>query len=326
MTVANVQLGKLGYGAANLGNLHRAMTDDEAWAILDAAWDGGIRYFDTAPHYGMGLSERRLGAFLQTKPRDQFVVSTKVGRLIRADPDDDGGLDLANGFHVRTTTRREWDLSASGVVHSLAESSERLGLDRVDIAFVHDPEAFSLDAAIDEAFPALEALRNAGAVSSIGVGAMSNATLERSVREADLDLVMIAGRYTLLDDEAKTGVLPACRAKGTRFVAASVFNSGLLASDAPTRTGRFEYGSLPDELWDRLQAILAVCRNHGVRLPAAALQFPLRDPNGANVVVGGSRPDQLRENLELMSCEIPEDFWAELEAESESLPARRGAA
>ncbi|MFF2272706.1 aldo/keto reductase [Agromyces sp. NPDC058136] len=317
-----MQLGKLGYGAANLGNLHRVLTEEEAWEILATAWDGGIRYFDTAPHYGLGLSERRLGAFLQTKPRDQFVVSTKVGRLIRANPDDDGGLDLANGFHVPSTTRREWDLTADGVATSLAESRDRLGLDAIDIAFVHDPEVFSLDVAVAEAFPALEALRSAGEISAIGVGAMSSATLERSVREADLDLIMVAGRYTLLDDEAKVGVLPACRARGTLVVAASVFNSGLLASDSPSRDGRFEYGSMPDEMWQRLQLILAVCRNHGVRLPAAAIQFPLRDASVADVIVGGSRPAQLRENLELMSCEIPDAFWAELEAESESLPAR----
>lgn len=313
MTAWENELGRLGYGAANLGNLHREMSDDDSWTILETAWDCGVRYFDTAPHYGLGLSERRLGAFLQTKPRDEFVVSTKVGRMIRPNPDDDGGLDTANGFHVPATHRREWDLSGDGVRRSLDESRERLGLDKIDIAFVHDPELFSLDQAIAEAYPALEELRERGELAGIGLGDMSNHALERSVREGSLDIIMIAGRYTLLDEGAAVGVLPACAERGTKAVAASVFNSGLLASDNPSREGRFEYGALPEALWDRLQLILGVCRNHDVRLPAAAIQFPLRDASVANVIMGGSRPAQLRENVELMATGIPEDFWDELQ-------------
>lgn len=315
MTAWEDRLGQLGYGAANLGNLHRELSDDDAWAILDAAWDSGIRYFDTAPHYGLGLSERRLGAFLQTKPRDEFVVSTKVGRLIRPNPDDDGGLEIHNGFHVRSSHRREWDLTAAGVDASLDDSRERLGLDRIDIAFVHDPEQHSLDQAVAEAYPHLESLRASGELTGVGVGSMKNDTLERSAREANLDIIMIAGRYTLLDEGAQDGVLPACRERGTQVVAASVFNSGLLASDAPTRDGRYEYGSLPEGLWDRLQRIVGVCRNHEVRLPAAAIQFPLRESSVANVIVGGSRPAQLRDNVALMKAPIPAEFWAELETE-----------
>ena len=309
------QLPRLGYGAANLGNLFREVTDDQAWAILDAAWESGIRLYDTAPHYGLGLSERRLGAFLRTKPRDEFVLSTKAGRLIRPNPDDDGGLDLANDFHVPTTMRREWDFSADGIRASLDESLERLGLDRVDILYLHDPERHDLSLALREGFPALEQLRADGAVDAVGIGSMVADALTAAVEQADLDVIMIAGRYTLLEQPEAEAVLPACHARGTGVVAASVFNSGLLAKDEPSRDDRYEYGRMPEELWERLQRLVALCRAHDVALPAAAVQFPLRDPAVRSVVVGGSRPEQLRRNAELMDAAIPAALWDDLAAE-----------
>jgi D-threo-aldose 1-dehydrogenase len=308
-------LTRLGYGAANVGNLFRELTDDQAWAILDAAWESGIRYFDTAPHYGLGLSERRLGAFLQTKPREEFVISTKAGRLLRPNPDDDGGLDLAADFHVRTTLRREWDFSEGGIRASLDESLERLGIDRVDILYLHDPERHDLDLALQEAFPALEQLRAEGAVDAVGIGSMTADALAAAVRGADLDLIMIAGRYTLLEQPAADDVLPACHQRRTGVVAASVFNSGLLAKDEPSRDDRYEYGRMPEPLWAHLQRIVAVCRAHDVPLPAAAVQFALRDPAVRSVVVGGSRPEQLRRNAELMEVDIPGGLWDDLAAE-----------
>lgn len=308
-------LTRLGYGAANIGNLFRELTDDQAWAILDAAWESGIRYFDTAPHYGLGLSERRLGAFLQTKPRDEFVLSTKAGRLLRPNPDDDGGLDLAADFHVRTTLRREWDFSEAGIRASLDESLERLGIDRVDILYLHDPERHDLGLALREGFPALEQLRAEGAVDAVGIGSMTADALAAAVRGADLDLVMIAGRYTLLEQPAADEVLPACHERRTGVVAASVFNSGLLAKDEPARDDRYEYGRMPEPLWEHLQRIVAVCRARDVPLPAAAVQFALRDPAVRSVVVGGSRPEQLRRNAELMAVDIPDGLWDDLAAE-----------
>lgn len=312
MRAPDLRVPTLGYGAANLGNLFRPLSDDEAWAILDAAWDAGIRYFDTAPHYGLGLSETRLGAFLRTKPRDEFVVSTKVGRLLRPNPDADGGLDLDNDFHVPATLRREWDFSASGIAASHAESLERLGLDRIDVLYLHDPERHDLALALAEALPALEALRSEGLVAGIGVGSMVTTALAASVRSADLDLVMIAGRYTLLEQPAAEDVLPACRATGTGVVAASVFNSGLLASSTPRRDGRYEYGGVPDDVWERVSGIAEVCAALGVPLPAAAVQFPLRDTVVRSVVVGGSRPEQVRQNAELARAPIPDELWARL--------------
>ncbi|MFS0894348.1 aldo/keto reductase [Microbacterium sp. 179-I 3D3 NHS] len=306
----------LGYGAANVGNLFRPLTDDEAWAVLDAAWESGIRFFDTAPHYGLGLSERRLGAFLQTKPRDEFVLSTKVGRLLRPNPEHvAGGLDTDHDFHVPDDLQRIWDFSADGIRRSLDESRERLGIERVDLLYLHDPERHDLDLALAEALPALEQLRADGETRAIGVGSMVSDALAAVVRGADLDLVMVAGRYTLLEQPAAAEVLPACRERGTGIVAASVFNSGLLAASEPRRDGRYEYGQLPDELWDRLVRIAAVCAEHDVPLPAAAIRFPLRADVVRSVVVGGSRPEQLRQNAEYAARDIPPALWEQLAAE-----------
>jgi len=307
----------LGYGAANVGNLFRPLTDDEAWAVLDAAWESGIRLYDTAPHYGLGLSERRLGAFLQTKPRDEYVLSTKAGRLLRPNLDHvDGALDTANDFFVPDDLRRVWDFSAEGIRASLDESRERLGIERIDILYLHDPERHDLDLALAEAFPALEALRAEGQVGRIGIGSMTVDALTAAVRSADLDTIMVAGRYTLLEQPAAIDVIPACADRGTDIVAASVFNSGLLAQSEPRRDGRYEYGSLPEALWQRLVRIAEVCHAHGVPLPAAAMQYPLQSPVVASVVVGGSRPEQLRQNAELATLEIPADLWRELAAEA----------
>lgn len=315
MSSSDLRIPRLGYGAANVGNLFRELGDDEALAVLDAAWESGIRYFDTAPHYGLGLSERRLGAFLQTKPRDEYVLSTKVGRLLRPNPDHDGGLDTANDFHVPADLRRVWDFSEAGIRASIDESRERLGIERIDLVYLHDPERHELELALAEALPALEQLRDEGEVAAIGIGSMVSDALAASVRAADLDLVMVAGRYTLLEQPAAVDVLPACRETETGIVAASVFNSGLLASRVPRRDGRYEYGRLPDDLWDRLVRIAAVCDDHGVPLPAAAIQFPLQAAEVRSVVVGGSRPAQLQQNAEYAALDVPGALWENLAAE-----------
>lgn len=305
----------LGYGAANVGNLFRALSDDDAWAILEAAWASGVRYFDTAPHYGLGLSERRVGEFLRTKPRDEYVVSTKVGRLLRTNPDvQPGELDLANDFHVPATLRREWDASESGLRASVEESLRRTGLDRFDVLFLHDPERYDLEGAIGTALPALEKLRGEGVADQIGVGSMTTTALTRCVQEAQLDVVMIAGRYTLLEQPSAAELLPACLAQGTRVVAASVFNSGLLASDTPSRDARYEYGGVPDDVWQRATRIAEICASHEVPLSTAAVQFPLRHPSVTSVVLGGSRPAHLAQNAQRMAAAVPQALWDELES------------
>lgn len=305
----------LGYGAANVGNLFRALTDDEALGVLEAAWDAGIRYFDTAPHYGLGLSERRLGAFLRTKPRAEYVVSTKVGRLLRPNPDGTGELDLAHDFAVPADLRREWDLSASGLRRSVEESLERTGLDRFDVLYLHDPERHDLRAGVEVAIPALAALRDAGLADRIGVGSMDTDALLACAETGALDLLMVAGRFTLAEQLALDDVLPVCRALGVGVVVASVFNSGLLSRDEPARDARYEYGGVPAEVFDRVRRIADVCRDFGVSLPAAALQYPVREPSVVSVVVGGSRPEQLRQNAERFDAPIPEELWAALVAE-----------
>ena len=311
---------RLGYGAANVGNLYRALTDVEAWEILQAAWDVGVRYFDTAPHYGLGLSERRLGAFLATKPRDEFIVSTKVGRLLRPNPGGAGTLDLANDFAVAPDTKRVWDFSADGIRQSIEESLERTGLDRFDVLFLHDPERHNLREGVDQAIPALAALREAKLVRAIGVGSMDTGALLASVKTGALDLLMVAGRYTLADHSAREAVVPACRSNGVGIVNAAVFNSGLLATDNPGADARYDYEAVPADLLERVKGIAVVCREFDVSLPAAALQYALRDDTVRTVVVGGSHPEQLRQNAERTNERVPDELWQTL-VERNLIPA-----
>lgn len=308
-----VVLGPLGFGAANLGNLYREVSDEQAWAALDAAWDAGIRYFDTAPHYGLGLSEKRLGAFLQTKARDEFVISTKVGRLLRPNPDFDGQLDLENGFAVPASTMRVWDASAEGIQASLDESLERLGLDAVDILFLHDPDGYDIDSADATGYPALIDLRDRGVVRGVGIGSMNTAALTRAAKTPGLDLHMFAGRLTLAEQSVVPEATDAAIANGARIVAAGVYNSGILATNTPGADGRYEYGDVPPELLARVKLIAAICAEYGVDLPAAALQYTLRVKPVASVVFGGARPEQITESVRRMNEEIPDALWAALE-------------
>ena len=318
--MSELHLPHLGYGAANVGNLFRALTDDESWAILQTAWDAGIRYFDTAPHYGLGLSERRLGAFLATKPRDQYVVSTKVGRLLEPHPEGAVELDTDNDFVVPADHRRVWDFSADGIRSSVEESLERTGLDRFDVLYLHDPERHDLKKGLDVAIPALAHFRDQGMTRAVGVGSMNTDALLASANTGALDLLMVAGRYTLAEQPALADVVPACRANGVGIVNASVFNSGLLATDEPGADARYEYGGVPAPVLDRVRQIAAICREFGVSLPAAALQYTVRDDTVRSVVVGGSKPEQLRQNAARMVEPIPAELWDAL-VEKDLIPA-----
>ncbi|MGZ5329510.1 MAG: aldo/keto reductase [Actinomycetota bacterium] len=312
---SGLQLGRLGYGAANVGNLYRAMTDEDAWAVLEAAWESGIRYFDTAPHYGLGLSERRLGSFLATKPRGDYVVSTKVGRLLRPSPETAHLLDDANQFAVPASLHRVWDFSADGIRASLEESLKRLGLPEVDVLYLHDPDEHDPTADLSTGIPALAALRDEGLITAIGIGSKSTDALLAAVRAGALDLIMVAGRYTLLEQPALDELIPACRTAGVGVVAAAVFNSGLLSKPRPQAGARYEYGAVPAELLERTRRLEDVCARHGVALPEAALQFPLREPAVRCVVVGGATPAHVRESAQRLRAEVPEALWQELAAE-----------
>jgi D-threo-aldose 1-dehydrogenase len=300
----------LGLGCAPLANLYVEVDDDQATATVDEAWAAGVRYFDTAPHYGLGLSERRLGAALRDRPREDYAVSTKVGRLLVPDPAGAGRRDEA--FNVPATYRREWDFTADGVRRSLEESLRRLGLDRVDFLLIHDPEDHA-DIALEEGYPALRELRDQGVVGAIGVGSMNWQVLHRFVTEVELDAVMLAGRYTLLEQPALDALLPDCLDRGVSVLNVGVFNSGLLAVEEPREDLHYEYRTVPPEVLARARAIAALCAAHHTVLPAAALAFASAHPAVAAVVVGAESPAQIRRNAELFAAAPPPaDLWSDL--------------
>jgi D-threo-aldose 1-dehydrogenase len=304
-------LTELSLGCAQLGNLYRAITDEQATATVDAAWDAGVRYFDTAPHYGLGLSERRLGAALAERPRTEYVVSTKVGRVLEPVVGGHGRDD--EGFDVPATHRRVWDFSRDGVLRSLTESLRRLGLDRVDIVYLHDPDEHYREA-LGTAYPALEELRGQGVVRAIGAGMNQSAMLAEFARNTDMDLLMLAGRYTLLEQPALDDLLPVCQTRGIGIVAAGVFNSGLLADPAPRGDAKYNYADAPASLVQRAQRIAEVCARHGSSLPAAALALPLAHPAVVSVCIGARSPKQIAENATLSRARPPAELWAELKA------------
>jgi D-threo-aldose 1-dehydrogenase len=307
----DIALTELGFGTSRLGNLYSAIDDDTAAAAVDAAWDAGIRYFDTAPHYGLGLAERRLGKALAGRPRDELVVSTKVGRLLEPNPRPTGSDLAAGGFDTRDDLVRRFDYSRDGVRRSLEASLERLGLDGVDVVLVHDPDDF-VDEAIRSAVPALVELRDEGVVGAVGVGMNQWEAPLRIVRETDVDVVMLAGRWTLLD---RTGapLLEACAERGVSVVDAAPFNSGVLAMPWPGEGASFDYSPAEEGLLARARALATVCRGHDIALPAAALRFPLRSDVVASVVAGMGTAAEVRSNVEWLAADIPAAAWRELD-------------
>ncbi|ACU73808.1 aldo/keto reductase [Catenulispora acidiphila DSM 44928] len=302
-------LTELGFGGSVIGNLYRPVSDDDAEAAVAAAWDAGIRSFDTAPHYGLGLSERRLGAVLSDHPRDEYVLSSKVGRLLVPN-DYPTGRD-SDGFAVPDTVRRKWDFSKDGVLRSIEASLDRLGTDRLDIVYLHDPDDHWQQAA-DEAMPTLAQLRDEGVVGAIGAGMNQSAMLTRFLRETAADVVMLAGRYTLLDQSALEDVLPAAIEQGKSVVAVGVFNSGLLAGDRPGAGMKYDYGDAPADLVDRARMIAEVCEAHGTTLPAAAIAFPFTHPAVVNVTLGMRTSRQVARNIELHRSSVPQALFAYL--------------
>ncbi|GIJ26777.1 oxidoreductase [Micromonospora qiuiae] len=305
-----VRLTELGFGASQGGNLHRVTTDEEFGAAVDTAWEAGVRYYDTAPHYGLGLSERRLGAALRHRPRDEYVVSTKVGRLLVPSPQD-AQLRDPGGFDVPASHRRVWDFSRDGVRRSIEASLDRMGLDRIDIAYLHDPDDH-WEPAATQAVPALIELRDQGVVGAIGAGMNQSAMLARFVRETDIDLVMCAGRYTLLEQGAADDLLPAAETCRVGVVIAGVYNSGLLSRDHPPDDAHYDYRQAPRELIERARRIAMVCETYGVTLPQAALAFVRRHPAVISTVVGVRSGAQMAETVRRSAAAVPEELWAAL--------------
>ncbi|MEV6272086.1 aldo/keto reductase [Kribbella sp. NPDC051936] len=301
---------RVGLGGAPLGNLLGEVHEADAVAAVDAAWDEGWRYFDTAPHYGLGLAEERLGLGLRSRPRDEYVLSSKVGRIIYEASDaatDD------EGFDVSTTRRRRWDFSPDGVLRSIEDSLRRIGTDRLDVVFVHDPDDH-FEEAVATAFPTLIELREQGVIGAIGSGMNQSAMLTRFVREIDIDVIMLAGRYTLIDPDGLDDVLPACVENDVQVVAVGVFNSGLMSQPRPAAGTTFNYEPAAQSLIDKANKLADICESHGTTLPAAALAFPLAHPAVAGIAVGCRNAEEVHTNAALARMEVPAALWSDLKS------------
>jgi D-threo-aldose 1-dehydrogenase len=298
---------RFGLGTAPLAGLYEAVPEDQAVAVISRAWDAGIRHFDAAPLYGFGLAERRLGIALGDKPRDDFVLASKVGRLLRADaPPDPSQI-----FRGTPPVNPVFDFTYEGVMRSVDESLERLRLERIDILHIHDPDRH-YDDAIDGAYKALDRLRSEGVIKAVGAGMNQAAMLARFASEGNFDCFLLAGRYTLLDQVALDALLPICAQRGIAIIAAGVYNSGVLADPKPG--ARYNYTAAPQPLLDRARRIREVCDRHGVPLKAAAVQFPLGHPSVSCVVVGCRSVDQLDESIRMFEVDIPPALWQDLKA------------
>jgi D-threo-aldose 1-dehydrogenase len=313
---------ELGFGAAPLGNLYRPLTEKEARATLDTAWAHGARYYDTAPLYGLGLSETRLNGFLRAKPRDSYVLSTKVGRLLQLCPP--AQKSRPNAFFETPSRREVFDYSRDGVLRSIEFSLERLGVDCIDVVYAHDVDVFThgtpeaADARIKEfmsgGYRALVELREQGAIKAFGAGINEWNIAERLAREGDFDVFLLAGRYTLLEQEALTSFLPLCVEKGIGVVIGGPYNSGILAT-GPKPGAHYNYAPAPPDIMQRVRDIEAVCKAHGVKLAEAALRFPLSHPAVVSVIPGGQKASEVSRNADMVHAKIPPALWRDLKAQ-----------
>ena len=309
-----------GFGAASLGNLYKAVDDVTARAAVLAAFDEDSRYIDTAPFYGFGLSERRVGDALRELPRNDYILSTKVGRLLQPIAE----ASARNGFVSPMPFEAHFDYSYDGVMRSFEHSLQRLGLSRIDILYMHDIGSFTHGAANADLFPvamdggyrALAELRSSGQVGAIGLGVNEIAVCEASFAHADFDLVMLAGRYSLLDQSPLDGFFDSCSARGVGIIAAGVFNSGILATgtkgDAPPY---YDYQPAPLEVLALVRRIEDVCARHDVALPAAALQFAAAHPAVLTCVVGTASPERVHDTSRLATSSLPAGFWEDMRGE-----------
>ncbi|MDJ0933906.1 MAG: aldo/keto reductase [Kiloniellales bacterium] len=316
-----LEITTLGFGCAPLGNLYRPIQEEVAQATLDAAYDAGIRYFDTAPLYGLGLSEERVGRALARWPRDEFLLSTKIGRILTDCPPEEMPETI---FHDIPSRRFDYDYGYDGVLRSYEDSLKRMGTDRVDILLVHDVDIWThgsreaSDAKIRElmegGYKALEELRAAGDVKAIGVGINEWDICERLAKSADFDCFLLAGRYTLLEQEAQESFLPLCVERGIGIILGGPYNSGILAT-GPVEDAKYNYQPAPPEIMERAARLQAVCEAHGVRLVEAALHFLLNHPAIVSVIPGAAAPGEVTRNLEVLSAQVPAALWRDLKAE-----------
>jgi D-threo-aldose 1-dehydrogenase len=308
-----VKLTRLGMGCAPIGGLYQATSEGEARAAIDAAWELGVRYFDTAPYYGFTLSERRLGAALRDRPRGDYVISTKAGRLMKPN----AGVRRGEcGWAEPLAFRPYFDYTYDGILRSHEDSLQRLGMDRVDILFVHDIGSMThgerhayywRQLTGGGGFRALEELRGAGRVGAIGLGVNEWEAVYSAMQECELDCTLLAGRYTLLEQAALTPLLDACARHGNAIVIGGPFNSGVLVGN-----GKFNYADAPARVVERVDAIAAICREFGVPLPAAALQFPMAHPAVVSCIPGARDVAQLRQNAAWFEQPIPPALWQAL--------------
>ncbi|WP_417248900.1 aldo/keto reductase [Celeribacter sp.] len=306
---------RLSFGCAGIAGLYRPVSEADSWEVLTSAWDQGIRYFDTAPHYGHGASEHRLGRFL--RDRDGWVLSTKVGRILTPDANPPAEV---NGFHSALPFRQHFDFTYDGIMRSVEDSYQRLGLNRIDILYVHDigdPDAGTDTAEhraqlLDSGVRALEELKSSGTVGAVGLGVNTVEICEELVGKMPIDLILLAGRYTLLDRSATARLFPMAEKHGIRFVIGGVFNSGILAT-GPVEGAHYNYAPAPQEILDHTARLEAICKRHDTPLAAAALRYPDRHPLVASTLIGTAKVSSLTRNVQQFGADIPDVLWAELE-------------
>jgi D-threo-aldose 1-dehydrogenase len=305
-----LQVTKLGFGGAPLAGLFESVREEDARGALSAAYAAGIRYFDTAPYYGHGRGELRMGAFLRELPRDEIVISTKVGRLLV--PAQPGAVE-DHQYRDVLPLNPVFDFSASGILRSFESSLERLGMERIDILHLHDPDDHYRDV-LDQAFPTLARLREEGRIRAVGAGMNQWEMLLELARSLDFDCFLLAGRYTLLDQSAFPHLLEECTRRRISILIGGPYNSGVLAAGSQG-AGHYDYRTPPPSILDRVARLEGVARRHQVPLKAAALQFPLAHPAVASVLPGARTRAEVQENARLFSHPIPAAFWSELRAE-----------
>ncbi len=319
---ATIKFTEMGFGTAPLGNLLGTVTEKAAQETLEAAWKAGMRYYDTAPLYGAGLSETRLNHFLRGKKRGDYIVSTKIGRLLQVSKPSER-LGIGKFFDI--PSRREvYDYSYDGVMRSLDFSLERLGIDSVEILFVHDIDIFNhgtaaardahVETLMKSGYKALVKLRDEKVIKAFGGGVNEWEVCEILAKRGDFDLFLLAGRYTLLEQKALDSFLPLCEERGIGIVLGGPYNSGILATGARPNAV-YNYSKAPKGILDRVRRIEAVCKRHKVKLPEAALRFPLAHPSVVSVIPGGVTPDQVKLNVKTLAAKIPKALWRDLKAE-----------